>query len=91
MASSPLRPATQRVDAPAAAGRFRVRAPLPPPRAKPNESAEQALERRKRESKEVIERVIYISNAADWEREMEKVGAGGGLGVTAPDQSRAAG
>jgi hypothetical protein len=42
-------------------------------RVKPGETPEQALERRKRESAQVEERVIYITNTREWEREVARV------------------
>lgn len=65
---------------PAAAGQRRQVAA----RAKPGETPEQALERRIRESAEVEERVIHITSQAEWDREVEKVGAGMGAGVLGP-------
>lgn len=42
-------------------------------RVKPGETPEQALERRKRESAQVEERVIYITDTREWEREVARV------------------
>lgn len=50
------------------------------PRAKPGETAEQALERRLRESERVEERVTYIRSQAQWEQELAKVGGRSGRG-----------
>ena len=53
------------------------RRPLPAVAAsslRPGETAEQALERRKRESDRVDERVSYISSIKEWETELAKAG-----------------
>lgn len=54
---------------PAAAGRQRRLIA----HAKPGETPEQALERRMRESQQVEERVIYVTNRREWETEVAKV------------------
>lgn len=54
---------------PAAAGRQRRLIA----HAKPGETPEQALERRMRESQQVEERVIYVTNRREWEAEVAKV------------------
>lgn len=55
---------------PAAAGRQRRLIA----HAKPGETPEQALERRMRESQQVEERVIYVTNRREWETEVAKAG-----------------
>lgn len=45
-------------------------------RVKEGETAEQAMERRLRESAQVDERVVYIFNEQDWEKELAKVRGG---------------
>ena len=54
---------------PAAAGRQRRLVA----HAKPGETPEQALERRMRESQQVDERVVYITNRREWDAEVAKV------------------
>lgn len=57
----------------------RAHRPSVAPRVKPGETPEQALERRKRESARVAERVTYIYDLEDWQRELQQVGLPGGL------------
>lgn len=57
---------------PAAAGRQRRLVA----HAKPGETPEQALERRMRESQQVEERVVYVTNRREWEAEVAKVRRG---------------